>query len=63
MTERGVITLNNGLLPDAPGCQDFVSTVPASIDPLRIKGSLLETASMLSMQYFLKTTAGQVLIP
>ena len=63
MTGRGLITLYNGLLPDAPVCQHFVSTVPASIDPSRIKGTLLETASVLSMQKFLKTTAGQVLIP
>jgi len=63
MTDRVLITLYDGLLPDAPGCQDLVSSVPASIDPSRIKGNLLETASVLSMQYFLKTTAGQVLIP
>ena len=63
MTERGLITLYNGLLTDAPGCQDFASTVPTSIDPSRIKGNLREMASVLSMQHFLKTTAGQVLIP
>ncbi len=63
MTERLLITLYKGLLVDAPGYQDFANIVPASIDPSRTKGKLRETASVLCMQHFLKTTAGQVLIP